>query len=181
MVGTPNNPRIQKLLEILPDEKCIIWCKYTKEIKDIEKILAEKYGNDKVTTFYGEVKQKQRVKNIEKFRNTAKYFIANKTCAGYGLNLQFCSNAIYYSNDFDYATRSQSEDRIYRIGQEKEVNIIDILAYDSIDEIILSCLFRKENLVDTFKRWIDSYKNKNLKEKIYGNDKGNATKTTKGL
>ena len=38
-------------------------------------------------------------------------------------------------------------------------------AYDSIDEVILNCLFRKEKLVNAFKRWIDNYKNKNLKEK----------------
>jgi len=164
-----NNPRMKKLLDILSDEKYIIWCKYTSEIKDIEKILSEKYGPEMVTTFYGEIKQKQRIENIEKFRNKALFFIANKTCAGYGLNLQFCNRAIYYSNDFDFATRSQSEDRIYRIGQDKETWIYDIKAYDSIDEVILNCLFRKEKLVNAFKRWIDNYKNKNLKEKKYEN------------
>jgi len=142
-----DNPRIQKLLEFTKEVKTIIWCKYTNEIKDIEKVLIDKYGKDKVVTFYGEIKPNQRIKNIEKFRNEATFFIANKTCAGYGLNLQFCCRAIYYSNDWDYATRIQSEDRIYRFGQDKTVKIIDIAAYATLDWQIINCLNRKESLV----------------------------------
>jgi SNF2 family DNA or RNA helicase len=153
-----DNPRIKKFLNILPDEKTIIWCKYTREIKEIEKILIDNYGADKVTTFYGEIRQKNRRKNIEKFRDKAKYFIANKTCAGYGLNMQFCNNVIYYNNDFDLATRLQSEDRVHRMGQENEVYIKDIIAYETIDQVIINCLYRKENLVESFKRMINKYK-----------------------
>lgn len=155
-----DNPRIQKLLDLLSDEKHIIWCKYTSEIKNIETVLKKKYGKEYVTTFYGELTQKQRIKNIEKFKEKALFFIANKTCAGYGLNLQFCNMAVYYSNDFDFATRSQSEDRIYRIGQNKEVILYDITANNTIDELILKCLLKKKSLVNEFKVWIEQYKNK---------------------
>ena len=81
----------------------------------------------------------------------AKFLIANKSCGGYGLNLQFCHNMIYYNNDFNWATRAQSEDRIHRIGQEHTVYITDICADCKIDERILDNLMNKENLADSFK------------------------------
>lgn len=151
-----DNPRIQKLFDIVDatDEKIVIWCKYTHEIKSIATELKKEYGQDSVVEFYGEIKRKQRVANAEKFKKSARFFVANKTCAGYGLNLQFCSYAIYYSNDWDWATRTQSEDRIHRMGQENNVHIIDICANGTLDERILRCLHRKENLVESFKREI---------------------------
>lgn len=160
-----DNPRIQKLLEVIEhkigeDEKTIIFCKYTEEIRTLTDILNAKYGEGFAVAFNGEVTQKQRQENILKFSDNARYFVANKTCAGYGLNLQFCNNVIYYSNDWDYATRAQSEDRVHRIGQNKEVNIYDICAGFTLDERIIQCLKKKENLVDSFKREIDNNKDR---------------------
>lgn len=152
-----DNPRIQILLDLLSkiEGKVVIWCKYTHEIENISSIL----GNEAVC-FYGEVSKKKRAINADLFANDKKYFVANKTCAGYGLNLQFCNYAIYYSNDWDWATRSQSEDRLHRIGQNNNVHIIDIVADGTIDERILKCLSRKESLADAFKYYITKMQNK---------------------
>jgi SNF2 family DNA or RNA helicase len=145
-----DNPRIAALMDTLRndigDEKTIIFCKYTHEIEDIAKLLG-----DKAVVFYGELPQKKRQESIVKFKGDAQFFIANKTCGCYGLNLQFCRNMIFYSNDWDYATRSQAEDRIHRIGQTHEVNIYDIYCAGSLDNKIHRCLTRKENLSDNFK------------------------------
>ena len=161
-----DNPRIQILLEIVErfEDKIIIFCKYTFEINDVIKTLNDKYGKDSAVPFNGEVRQKVRQGNIDKFRNNARFLVANKVTAGYGLNLQHCNIMIYYSNDFNFATRAQSEDRIHRIGQKRRVHIIDICAEKTIDERISSSLSRKENLADSFKRKIDKIKdNKDLK------------------
>ncbi|WP_243129275.1 DEAD/DEAH box helicase [Hathewaya massiliensis] len=163
-----DNPRMQTLLDIIKgmEEKAIIFCKYTYEIETICKLLG-----DKAVPFYGELNQKQRQKNLDLFKNEIQFLVANKTCAGYGLNLQFCSYVIYYSNDWDYATRSQSEDRVHRIGQDKNVHIIDICAAYTLDERILKCLQRKENLVDSFKSEIEKQKDDKFTEDfIYKRD-----------
>lgn len=160
-----NNPRMQRLLDLADtDKKVIIFCKYIQEILDITKILNDKYGEEIAVPFYGELSQKKRQNNLDKFREKSQFLVANKTCAGYGLNLQFCNYVIYYNNDWDYATRSQSEDRVHRIGQEKNVHIIDICAAYTLDERILKCLSRKEDLVDTFKNEIDKQKDKKFIE-----------------
>lgn len=143
-----DNPRIQTLLDILPDEKTIIFCKYTHEIKEICKILPD------AVPFYGGLNQKQRLENLKKFRKNAQYLVANKVCAGYGLNLQHCHNIIYYSNDWNWATRAQSEDRVHRLGQTQDVEIWDICANYTLDVKILRCLDRKESLNDEIKHEI---------------------------
>mgnify|MGYP000117607626 CR=1 FL=1 len=154
------NPRIQKLLEIIDkiDSKILIFCKYTDEINSIVEILNEKYGEDSAIPFNGELNIKNRNKNLDKFRNGSRFLVANKSCGAYGLNLQFCNYIIYYSNDFDFGTRAQSEDRVHRIGQNKNVHIIDICAAWTLDERIINCLKKKENLVDTFKKELEEKK-----------------------
>lgn len=162
-----DNPRIEKLLEIVDkiyDEKIIIFAKYTDEINNIVNVLNYKYGTDAAVAFNGGFNQKKRQENLELFRNKSNYLVANKQCGAYGLNLQFCSYIIYYSNDWDYSTRIQSEDRVHRIGQNKNVHIIDICAAYTLDERIIKCLERKESLVDSFKSELDRTKDK---EELY--------------
>ena len=156
------NPRIKKLLELLDglEEETIIFCKYQQEINDITNIINQMYGKNKAVEYTGELSQKKRQKNLDLFQTTSQYLIANKQCGAYGLNLQFCSYIIFYSNDWDYGTRIQAEDRVHRIGQNENVHIVDICASDTLDERILKCLDKKENLVDSIRCEIEENKDK---------------------
>ncbi|MBC8588074.1 helicase-related protein [Paratissierella segnis] len=176
-----NNPRIQKLMDIVNlDEKTIIFCKYTHEIQTIVKLLNEEYEEGIAVEFYGELNQKKRQENLKKFQGDSQFLVANKTCAGYGLNLQFCSYVVYYSNDWDYATRGQSEDRVHRMGQKNNVHYVDICAANTLDERILRCLQRKENLIESFKAELEEQKDISVVEKyIYYKDYKGRTKLGK--
>lgn len=146
------NPRIRALLNVLDEEKTLIWVKFVFEIEDIKKVLpAGSYA-----LFYGGVPLKKRMQELERFRTDpeCRYLIASKTCGGYGLNLQYCRNAVYYNNDFDYATRAQSEDRLHRIGQTRDVYITDISAVSKIDIRILENLSHKDDLCECMKKCI---------------------------
>lgn len=154
------NPRVQLLLETvgdLPkDSKAIIWCKYTHEIDMLHDVLTrEGYESAKL---YGEMSLKERERVLEQFDTSGEFLIANKRCGAFGLNLQQANYAIYYSNDFSWETRSQSEDRIHRVGQTKNVHIIDLICENTIDERIYNTLMSKESLVDSFRREIDRHK-----------------------
>lgn len=164
-----DNPRIEALRSIVSrmDGQIVIWCKFAHEIADASAALMEDYGAGAVATFHGKLNAREREANLEQFRAGARFLVANKACAGYGLNLQFCHQAIYYNNDWDWATRAQSEDRIHRIGQTHDVTIIDLCADSKIDGRILSCLMRKENLAEWFRREI---KEKNVFKWVDGED-----------
>lgn len=148
-----DNPRIEALLYLMwqnfKDDKVIVWCKFMEEIEDVFAALtAEGF---KCCQFHGKMSFKKREESIEHFKGDCQVLIANKSCASYGLNLQFCHNAIYYNNDWNWGTKVQSEDRIHRIGQNHDVKIIDLFAEDTLDERILECLSNKENISDRFK------------------------------
>lgn len=149
-----DNPRVQTLLDYIDtlgaSEQAIIFCKYTHEIESILHVLPDSVG------FYGKLNPAQRQRNLEAFREGKRFLVANKSCAGYGLNLQFCHTVIYYSNDWDWATRIQSEDRVYRLGQDNAVTICDICAGGTLDARIMRCLARKEGLEDSIKRELRS-------------------------
>jgi len=154
------NPRIQELLDTIVNDKIIIWCKFKHEIFDISEVLKSMYGNDSVALYYGSISQKNRQYELDKFKTNSQFLLANKVCGGYGLNLQFSHVMRYYSNDFNWATRAQSEDRVHRIGQLFNVDIADICAHNKIDERILSNLWKKENLSDSFKKRLKINKDK---------------------
>jgi Superfamily II DNA/RNA helicases, SNF2 family len=147
-----DNPRWCRFSEIIDiNEKVVIFCRYTHEIDMLVSTLNEVYGSNSAVRYDGKITNKQRKKNRKKFMEEAMFFVANPKCAGYSLNLQFCSRIIYYSLDWDLGPRLQSEDRIYRWGQTKEVEIIDICAVDTLDEQIKNCLERKETLLEWMK------------------------------
>ena len=151
-----DNPRLIALNELLNEignEQAVIYCHYTQEIEDILAILGSK-----ALPFYGEMKQSSRQENKTAFKEGyAQYLVANKSCAQFGLNLQFCHNEVFYNNDWDWGTRAQAEDRLHRAGQTHPVKIYDIFAERTIDVTIQKCLCRKERMSDIFKEVVRSH------------------------
>lgn len=144
-----DNPRIKRLMDLIEEkikkEKAIIFCRYESEITQLCDLIKDS------VRFDGKVRQKNRGEVLKNFQGKKQFLIANRNCAGFSLNLQFCRNIIYFSSDWDLGKRLQSEDRIHRIGQEREVYIYDICANNTIDERILECLIRKERILDSIK------------------------------
>jgi SNF2 family DNA or RNA helicase len=156
MFPPEDNPRIQALLSVLSrigSEQAVIYCKYTQEIEDICQILGEN-----ALPFYGEMSQAQRQQNKTQFKAGAvQFLVANKSCAQFGLNLQFCHNEVFYNNDWNWGTRAQAEDRLHRSGQTQDVHIWDVFASGTLDVTILRCLARKERMADLFKTEVASH------------------------
>ena len=163
-----DNPRIKALLNIVnqEEEQTIVWCKYTHEIKAVIEVLEKYYGTENVCKFYGEISLNKRATELKKFKEGARFLVGNKSCGGFGLNLQHCNRVIYYNNDFNWGTRQQSLDRVYRIGQEEKVYVTDICASFKIDEIILENLEKKERLDETFNRKLREYNTVDIDEWI---------------
>lgn len=89
-----DNPRMQKLLDIVPrNEKTIIFCRYESEISQVCDLL------DNAVRFDGTIPVRKRDIALREFAASKQFLVANRTCAGFSLNLQFCHNIIYLSND----------------------------------------------------------------------------------
>tara|TARA_R100000734_G_C3315484_1_gene107454 strand:- start:601 stop:2061 length:1461 start_codon:yes stop_codon:yes gene_type:complete len=121
--------------------KILIWSRFRYDIVRIRSELAKMYGETSVVSYYGDTTEKDRQLAIDNFQDgDARFFVANPATAGFGLTLTKANTVIYYANDFNLETRTQSEDRCHRIGQKNPVTYIDLIADGTIDEKIIKAL-----------------------------------------
>jgi len=157
------NNRITELMDVLEEleGKAIIWAHYRHDIDTIVKSIEDKYPRS-VMTYYGDTTTEDRQKAIKEIQNPeskVRFLVGTPQTGGYGITLTGASTMIYYSNGYDLEKRQQSEARIDRIGQEKPMTYIDILAEDTIDEKIVKALRKKVNIAteimgEKLKAWI---------------------------
>jgi len=156
--------RLKELLQVLEeaDGKIIIWANYRYDIQTITKALEKKYGKESVASFFGDTpmdKRDQIVSDFQDKENSLTYLVANPKTGGYGLTLTASHTVVYYSNNYDLEIRLQSEDRAHRIGQNHKVTYIDLIAENTVDEIIVKSLRNKidiatEVLGEDIKTWL---------------------------
>ena len=65
---------------------------------------------------------------------------------GTGLNLVGADTVIHYDPWWNFSAESQASDRVHRIGQKKNVQIIKLITKDSIEEKILDLQTKKKEL-----------------------------------
>jgi len=156
--------RLDELLNVLDEVegKAIIWAHYRHDIESIVEEVKKKHGDDSILTYYGDTSTEDRQKAIEKIQDLSspvRFLVGTPQTGGYGITLTAASTMIYYSNGYDLEKRQQSEARIDRIGQNKPMTYIDIIAEETIDEKIVEALRRKINLAteimgEELKEWI---------------------------
>jgi SNF2 family DNA or RNA helicase len=163
-IQTIKNNRIDQLMEVLEEMegKAVIWAHYRYDIKNIVETVSKKYGENSVVTYYGDTSTDDRQKAIKKIqdpKSPVRFIVGTPQTGGYGITLTGASTMIYYSNGYDLEKRQQSEARIDRIGQEKPMTYIDIIAEGTVDDKIVQSLRKKVNIAteimgEELKEWI---------------------------
>lgn len=144
------------------------YCESSGKAKIIESLISE--INDRVIVFVkflksipkearaitGDMNERERAAVIQDFRNgKINVLYITYGCGAFGLNLQFCQNIIFADHTFDYAQRIQAEARIYRIGQENDVNYYNLWCDCGLERMIRESLEKKTRLLDEVKKEID--------------------------
>jgi SNF2 family DNA or RNA helicase len=144
------NNRLNVMMEVIEemDGKVIIWSRFRHDIKKIKKELDKTYGSGAVVTYYGDTSQEDRDSAILRFQTDpgTRFFVSNTQTGGRGITLHAATNVIYYSNDFNFESRRQSEDRCHRIGQNESVLYVDLICPNTIDTHIVKTLLHKDEL-----------------------------------
>jgi SWI/SNF-related matrix-associated actin-dependent regulator of chromatin subfamily A-like protein 1 len=87
---------------------------------------------------------------VDRFQqdDEVRVFVANIIAAGTGLNLTAATQVVF--NDLDWVPTNhwQAEDRAYRIGQTRTVNVTYFVARDTIDDFVQAVLESKAALVN---------------------------------
>ena len=125
--------KLTALLNVLSDmdqDKQVVIFSQSKQMVNL--IASEL---DSVVTFTGDTNQQDRSEVIDEFTSgSARCFVATIRAGGVGLNLQNADTVIFTDRDWSPANNLQAEDRLHRSGQKNAVQVIDIIAKDTIDQ-----------------------------------------------
>lgn len=154
-------PRLKQLRDLLeeicPKYKCIIWCSFILNYKQVAKVcdvLGLKY-----VFITGDQDSKEKQSSVDDFQNdsTISVCIANRRAGGTGINLTAAPYSITYSKNFNLAEELQSRDRNHRGGSQihEQIVKIDLISKDTIDELCTLALENKENISQTILSWRD--------------------------
>jgi SNF2 family DNA or RNA helicase len=161
---TLKSNRLDELMDVLSEMegKAVIWAHYRYDIEVIVEAIKKEYGDKSVVTYYGDTSTDDRqkaIKLIQDPESSVRFIVGTPQTGGYGITLTGASTMIYYSNGYDLEKRQQSEARIDRIGQTKNMTYIDIIAEGTVDEKIVKALRTKVNIAtevmgEELKDWI---------------------------
>jgi SNF2 family DNA or RNA helicase len=123
----------------MPGEKVVIFSQWERMTRLVAKMLAEKEIGFQY--LHGSIPSKDRQALFTHFNNDADCRVFLSTDAGgLGLNLQTASYMINLDIPWNPAVLEQRIGRIYRLGQKKNVSIINLVAQGTIEERMLEVL-----------------------------------------
>ena len=148
---TGESSKIETLLELIDEKinngsRILVFSQFTTVLKSI----GAKLKNLAIEFSYidGSVNINKRCDQIERFNNEeASVFLISTKAGGTGLNLTSADIVIHFDPWWNPAVEDQATDRAYRIGQTKAVEVIKLIAKDTIEEKIVNLQNRKRELI----------------------------------
>jgi SNF2 family DNA or RNA helicase len=129
--------------------RVLLFSQFTQMLGIIKEAISSA-GN--VSHFYldGSTKAKERVEMTERFNEgEGDIFLISLKAGGTGLNLTGADVVIHYDPWWNPSVMDQAADRAHRYGQEKAVQVFNIVAKDSIEEKIMALQEKKRGLIDS--------------------------------
>ena len=140
---------LYSLLENLKSEghKVLIYSMSKVMINIIERI-AKAAGDFEYRRIDGDTEIEERDKIQKEFNKNPKIFMCLLTTkvGGWGLNLVAADRVIIYDPDWNPANDNQAVDRLYRIGQKKDVIVYRLITINSIEERIYRRQIHKQGI-----------------------------------
>ena len=157
-VGKGKLELLRKLVAFhIDDEPFVVFCKYRREIEDIERMLRE-MGYRRIAKLWGKVKdtktKKIRTEMLLNFQR-GKYdvMIAQQKTGGVGVDLFHARKAFVYSMGHSFIDYDQMMSRLDFMGQDEQGEFFLLYAKQSIDEDIIKAVLLKTSVANvTFDR-----------------------------
>ena len=129
--------------------KIIVFSQFVKMLKLIEGELA----SDGIQSYLlsGSSKIDDRNSMVTSFQDTNNeimVFLVSLKAGGYGLNLTAADTVVHFDPWWNPAVENQATDRVHRIGQNRVVNCIKLIAANTVEEKILSLQDKKRSLIN---------------------------------
>lgn len=141
------------LLEELMEEalgsghRILLFSQFTSMLDIIERELQ----NKEIPYFYlsGKTPAAERSEIVSRFNGgEGQVFLLSLKAGGTGLNLTGADTVIHYDPWWNPAVEDQATDRVYRIGQDKVVQVFRLITRNSIEEKIQQLKEKKREMID---------------------------------
>ena len=151
---TGESSKLTVVKEIVKDasesgKKILLFSQFTSVLKKIE----EYFKKEDISYLYldGGTSAKDRVERVKKFNEDSniKVFLISLKAGGVGLNLTSASVVIHFDPWWNPAVEDQATDRAHRFGQENKVEVIKLVAKDTIEEKIVLMQEDKRELIQS--------------------------------
>ncbi|MFH5910734.1 DEAD/DEAH box helicase [Clostridium perfringens] len=151
---TGGSSKLTVVKEIVKDasesgKKILLFSQFTSVLQKIE----EDFKKEDISYLYldGGTSAKDRVERVKKFNEDSniKVFLISLKAGGVGLNLTSASVVIHFNPWWNPAVEDQATDRAHRFGQENKVEVIKLVAKDTIEEKIVLMQEDKRELIQS--------------------------------
>jgi len=142
-------PADEAVLELIRGNrgKTLVWCRFVHDVERLEFMLyKETIGHVRCD---GTTPASERPDLLRQFRedDDVRAWVGTPATGGLGVDLGAASLMIFHSHGFDLAQRLQALERNYGTSQRADrVDVVDLVAADTVDERALAVLDRKEDI-----------------------------------
>lgn len=137
---------IQEALD--SNHKVVVYSQYVEMIKIFHQYLTSINIDHAILT--GQTRN--RGKLIERFQTTpdCKVFLGSLLAGGIGIDLTAASVVVHYDRWWNASKENQATDRVHRIGQHKNVQVLKLISRGTLEEKINNLIQKKQNLFEKF-------------------------------
>ena len=149
---TGTSGKIEALMELIQEyiengHRLIVFSQFATALDIVESHL----NNAQILSYKltGTVSYKERKRLVTEFNeNDTKVFLATLKTGGVGFNLIGADVVVLLDPWWNAAAEMQAADRVYRLGQKKNVEVIKLICHDSIEQRVIELQNRKKDLID---------------------------------
>jgi len=146
--GVKTHAKLDVLTELLREtpDRLVVFSDHRPTIQLIE-ARVQKLGR-KPIVYWGAHSTSERDKRIRAFHADERSVLIATRAGSEGRNLQFCNVLVNYDLPWNPMVVEQRIGRLHRIGQKREVHIVNLAAAGTIESYILQLLDRKIKLFE---------------------------------
>ena len=167
--------KLERLTEILEEtlstgDRVLIFSQFAQMGQIIQRHVQETFGMEALF-LHGGVSKSRRDRMVERFqeeRDGPRVFVLSLKAGGTGLNLTRANHVFHYDRWWNPAVENQATDRVFRIGQSRNVQVHKFICAGTLEESIDEMIERKvevaERVVGAGENWLTELSNEDLIE-----------------
>ena len=140
------------LRKIPPQEKVLVFSAFTSALDLLADVCERELPRFKFLQLDGATKGEDRRRIVSKYRESPDIagLLMTFKVGSEGLNLTESNHVICIEPWWNRAVHRQAEDRAWRLGQNKQVHVYNVLVEDSIEEKVMEICKQKEEMAQDY-------------------------------